>query len=155
MELRTVGSVINVIVMAAYATVAIRTGYRRRKDHWSRGSWLGLGLALLAGFGLLGFMVFFSASVGESPSPWVGAAGSSTRVFWILITLAAMVGGVGLTAGTLTWFARGRPTTPFPLARRPARQPSHPAVSERPAVGFGPNQPNRAAEAVAAQVEHH
>ena len=153
MELRTVVTLINAAAFTAYAAVLFRKGYRRRRDHWSPGSWLGLSLTLLGGLALVGFALVFSAGV-DNRVAWVGTPRSDTRILWIVAAAASLVGGAIVLGAALSWFARGRPTTPFPLARRRPRPPARPAVDGDRAVEFVPSQPNHAAEAVAARVEH-
>jgi hypothetical protein len=114
MEARTVGAAINVLMMAAYAITATTRGYRRRREHWTRGSWIGLGVTVLVGLSLLALMLVISAAV-DNHEAWIGAPRSSTRGGWVLVSLGSMLGGTLLAAGSLGWFAVGQPTRQFPL----------------------------------------
>jgi hypothetical protein len=122
MEAPTVGAVINILGMAGYAFAATWRGYRRRREHWTRGSWIGLGVTVLVGLSLLAVMLVISAAV-DNHEPWVGAPHSSTRSGWVLVSLGSMLGGVLLAAGSLGWFAVGQPTRQFPLGGSPQRTP--------------------------------
>ena len=122
MEPRTVGVVINLIVMTAYAVGAGWRGYHRRRDHWTRGSWIGLGLVGLVGlaFLALGFMITLAVDNHEA---WVGAPRTSTRSGYALLALGGMTGGILLIAGSLSWFALGEPSRQFPLLGSFRREP--------------------------------
>ena len=113
MEAPTIGTTINVLVIAAYSIGAAWRGYHRRKAHWSTESWRGLGATVFVGSARLGFALFFSAAVGDHPAAWVGAPGSSTRGYWVVISLGSLVGGTLLAGGALAWFAVGDPVKPF------------------------------------------
>ena len=114
MEPRTVGAVINVIVMTGYAVVAGWRGYHRRRDYWTRGSWVGLGLVGVLGVACLALAFMITLAV-DNHETWVGAPRSSTRSGYALLALGAMTGGVLLVAGSLGWFALGEPSRQFPL----------------------------------------
>lgn len=114
MEARTAGAAINGLMIAAYAIAATALGYRRRREHWTRGSWIGLGVTALVGLSLLALVLVISTAV-DNHEPWVGAPRSSTRGGWVLVSLGSMLGGVLLAVGSLGWFAVGQPTRQFPL----------------------------------------
>lgn len=132
MEARSVGAVVNLVVIAAYAVGAAWRGYFRRRAHWTRGSWIGLCSVVLVGLSLLALTFVFSAAV-DNHEAWVGAPRSSARGGWLLVSLGSMIGGVLLAAGSLGWFAVGEPTQQFPVlgfhrrARRALPTPDHPA----------------------------
>jgi hypothetical protein len=116
-EGRTLGAVINTLVVTGYAIVAAWRGYERRRAYWSAGSWIGLGLTVLMSCALIGFGLAFSVAV-DNHADWVGAARSNTRAAWVVLALSCMVGGSMLGAGSMAWFARGKPSRPFPFFGR-------------------------------------
>ena len=108
------GTVINVIVMSGYAVAAGWRGYHRRREYWTRGSWVGLGLVGVVGIACLALAFMITLAV-DNHEAWVGASRSSTRSGYALLALGAMTGGVLLVAGSLGWFALGEPSRQFPF----------------------------------------
>ena len=102
------------LIMTALAAGAAWIGYHRRREYWTRQSWIGFGLTMLAAFAMIGFTLFFSTEVGQ---PWTGARGSNLRSAWIVLTLGCLTGGTMLGAIGLMWFARGDPEKQFTLLR--------------------------------------
>lgn len=109
------GATIELLAVVGLGVFASWIGYKRRRTFWSRSSWMGFCLTVLSGVAMLGFMLAFSIAV-DRHAAWVGTAGSSTRVAWIVAAVGGLVGGSLLTAGSLAWFARGEPSRPFSLA---------------------------------------
>ena len=129
MESSTVGTVLNTVVVAAYAVTAAWRGFHRRRSMLSGRSWLGFALTLFIGILLIGFGLVFSLAV-DRHDPWVGPPRSSTREIWILVALGGMLSGILLSGASLWWFGYGDPVKQFPL--------------------FGEPRPTRAAEPSAA-----
>ncbi len=125
MEPGTVGTVINVVVMTGYAAFAGWRGYHRRRDYWTRGSWVGLGLVGIVGIACLALAFMITLAV-DNHEAWVGAPRSSTRSSYALLALGAMTGGFLLVAGALCWFALGEPSRQFPLLGSQREVPTPP-----------------------------
>ena len=102
------------LIMMALAAGTAWVGYRRRREYWTRESWVGFGLTMLAASAMMGFALYFSAEVGQ---PWTGARGSNLRSAWIVLTLFCLTGGTLLATASLMWFARGDPERQFTLRR--------------------------------------
>jgi hypothetical protein len=124
------GASIELLVVTASGAFAAWKGYRRRRAHWSRGSWIGFSLTVVGGLALVGFALAFSVAV-DAHELWVGAARSNTREAWIVAAAGCLVGGSLLTAGSLTWFARGEPSRPFSLSGFVERARLHISTEER------------------------
>lgn len=123
---RTLG---DAVILAALGVGAAWLGYLRRRQFWSRRSWVMFGLTLLAGVVAFAFSVSFFAVIG---APWTGAPGSNLRGFWVLIAMGGVVGGMGLVSSLLYWFVQGHPEKPFTLDR--FRRAVRLFVRERPAL---------------------
>lgn len=128
---------IGAIAVLGYFCALAWRGYRRRRRHWTPGSWLGFGLTLLVAFALVGFSLFFSAAI-DNHEPWVGARGSNTRALWIVAAMFSMVGGSGLAALSVAWLAQGKPKKPFPLFASKRRKELGASAAE-PLLGYGQN----------------
>jgi hypothetical protein len=110
------------------ASKLVARGYERRRDFWTRGSWVSFAGVVSAELLLL------SASVIAELGIMLGmysrsSMGPGARVVWIVMALASMFGGAILLSRTLRWFAYGNPRSPFrvfPLARRlgPGQDPA-------------------------------
>lgn len=130
METRTLGTIVNAVVVAAYAVMAAWRGFHRRRSMLSARSWLGFSLTLLVGVALIGFGLVFSLAVDQH-APWVGPPRSSTRSYWILLALGGMISGILMCCASLWWFGYGDPARQFPLlgASRPKRATEPSAAS--------------------------
>jgi hypothetical protein len=113
LELRS-GTLIDLAVVIAFGIAAARRGYRHRRPHWSRNSWLAFGLTVLAGIALVGLSFVLTSAITGHAS-WVGASGSNIRAAVILATLGSLVGGTLVTGLSLAWFAQGDAERPFPF----------------------------------------
>jgi hypothetical protein len=123
MEPRTIGAVINALVVTGHGVVAAWRGFQRRRSTLSLRSWLGLTLTLLIGIALIGFRFVFSLAV-DRHEPWVGPPRSSTREHWIVLVLGAMATGLLLSCASLWWFGYGDPDKQLrSSANRGAREP--------------------------------
>ena len=130
-------TVINgLVVLGTFGALAWR-GYKRRRKHWTAGSWIGFGLTVLVGCAMIGFTLYFASAVDDH-DPWVGARGSHTRSLWIVASLFSMVGGGLLTGLSIAWFGRGKPKKPFPLfgSKRRTRLG---APAAQPLLDYGQN----------------
>jgi hypothetical protein len=116
-EAKSVGAIINTLVITGYALVAGFRGFARRRAYWSRGSWLGLGVTLLVSFALVGFGLGFSLAV-DNHAAWVGVSRSRTRAAWVAIAMGCLVAGSLLGGVSMAWFALGDPSRPFPFFGR-------------------------------------
>ena len=124
MEARTIGAVVNVMVVATYAVIAAWRGFHRRRSTMSGRSWLGFTFTLLVGIALLGFGLVFSLAV-DRHAAWVGPPRSSTREYWILLALGGMIGGILLSYVSLWWFGYGDPEKQFPILGEQRRMRVH------------------------------
>src|SRR5688572_6760546 len=109
-------------VMLVYLARQIRTGYRRRRSYWTRGSWL-----RFTGVCVGGFLVAF-APVGAEIAVGFGLLSpekltADMRLLWALAGVALMVIGAAVIVATIGWFAKADPVRPFPGAK------AHPAQS--------------------------
>ena len=120
MEARTIGGVINSVVVTAYAVIAAWRGFHRRRSTLSARSWLAFTLTLLVGIALIGFGLVFSLAV-DRHAPWVGPPRSSTREYWILLVLGGSCSGILLSYASLWWFGYGDPVKQFPFLGEPRR----------------------------------
>ena len=93
----------------------IRTGYSRRRPHWTRESWLRyLRLAVMPVVVIT--LVLLLSSIHTS-SNFLGAPQSATRIVWIVIILAMMLfGALGLVAA-IEWLEKGEPSEQFTRTR--------------------------------------
>ena len=127
MEARTIGAVVNTVVVTTYAIIAAWRGFHRRRSMLSARSWFGFTFTLLVGIALIGFGLVFSLAV-DRHAPWVGPPRSSTRGYWILLVLGGTMSGVLLSFASLRWFGYGDPVKQFPffgeLRRTRATEPS-------------------------------
>ena len=114
MEARTIGAILNAVVVATSAVIAVWRGFHRRRSTMSARSWLGFTFTVLVGMALIGFGLVFSLAV-DRHAPWVGPPKSSTRANWILLALGGMIGGILLSYVSLWWFGYGDPLKQFPI----------------------------------------
>jgi Kef-type K+ transport system membrane component KefB len=93
----------------------IRTGYSRRRPHWTRQSWLRyLRLAVMP---VVAIALLLLLSSIDTSSSVLGAPQSATRIVWIVILFAMMLfGTVGLVTA-IEWLERGEPTEQFTRTR--------------------------------------
>ena len=98
---------------SAWLGLKIRTGYSRRRPHWTRESWLRyLRLALIPVVAIT--LVLLLSSID---SRWLGAPRSATRIVWIVIMVAMLLfGGIGLPTA-IEWLEKGEPTEQFTRTR--------------------------------------
>jgi len=133
MDVKTVGTIANVLLMTGYAIGAAWRGYQRRRKYWTQGSWVGFSSVVLLGLAIIacGFRITLAVDNHEA---WVGMPHSDTRSFWALVALGSLTGGVLAVAGALGWLAVGDPRRQLPVlgrwrvARRAA--PEHVRVGE-------------------------
>ena len=125
MEARTIGAVLNTLVVTVYAAIATWRGFHRRGSTLSARSWLGFTLTLLIGLALIAFGLVFSLAVDQHAA-WVGPRGSSTRSYLILLALGGMIIGILLSYASLWWFGYGDPVKPFPFVGEPRRTRTKP-----------------------------
>ena len=93
----------------------IRTGYSRRRPHWTRESWLRyLRLAVMPVVAIALLLVLSSI---DSSSNVLGAPQSSTRIVWIVIMFAMLLfGGLGLLTA-IEWLEKGESSEQFTRTR--------------------------------------
>ena len=101
-----------------------RSGYLRRRPHWTRESWRRFLTACSVPAGAVVAFVFMMAAF-EWRLPIVGAARSSARGIWAVGTMVFIVVGVGGLVVAIEWLAQGDPSRQFAgpaglLAGRPA-----------------------------------
>ncbi|MHB0962304.1 MAG: hypothetical protein ACYC5V_03725 [Gemmatimonadaceae bacterium] len=100
-----------------------RSGYLRRRPHWTETSWRRFLMACSVPVGALVVMVSMMAAF-ERRLPIVGAAGSNARGLWAVGIMAFMILGVGGLVVAVSWLAQGDPTRQF--GRTTSRQPGEP-----------------------------
>ena len=100
---------------AIWFSLKIRTGYRRRRPHWTRESWLRyLRLAVMPVVAIA--LVLFLSSFDPRTNA-LGAPHSATRFAWMLIMLALFgLGTVGLMTA-IDWLEKGEPSEQFTRSR--------------------------------------
>jgi hypothetical protein len=112
--MRFAGDALNAILLIGYFAAAVWRAWENRRDHWTRGSWLGLATVVLAGVTLAGCGFGITLAV-DNHEPWLGAPGSNTRGGWVLVTMGTLTGGLALAGAALGWAALGEPERQFPF----------------------------------------
>ena len=93
-----------------------RSGYLRRKPHWTPESWRRYLTVCLIPLGALA-MLAASLVAHDLDLPIIGASGSVARgIFAAVSTLFLLIGAVGL-ATALSWLSHGDPTRQFDGSR--------------------------------------
>jgi uncharacterized membrane protein len=87
--------------------LTLRTGYQRRRPHWTSASWRRFLVLMSIPAGAIAF-VFFVAIGVDFGWPIVGEGGSTVRVFWVAGSVLALFAAVGLPIG-IDWLADGAP----------------------------------------------
>ena len=97
------------VVLAVYASIVVQ-GYRRRRDHWTRGSWRRFGKSIGASCGLVvvGFVMAFGVDAGV----YDHMSDLAHDVYFYTL-MACTLGGTLGTAGLTMWFGTGRPDRQF------------------------------------------
>ncbi len=107
------------IAFFSYFTVSlglqIRTGYLRRRPHWTRESWLRyLRLAVMP---VVAITLLLLLSSIDTSSNLLGAPQSAARTVWIVIMLAMLLfGALGLIIA-IEWLKKGEPSEQFTRTR--------------------------------------
>lgn len=114
METLSLSSKIMLVAFAVWTLWTAWTGWRRRRAYWTVASWLSFSVVFLSGVALLACVWLITEAIGNHET-WVGSPHTDARSGWTLLALAAMFGGIFLSAGSLQWFADGEPTKQFPL----------------------------------------
>ena len=96
--------------MTLWFGLRIRTGYRRRRPHWTRESWLRyLRLAAMP----VAATIFVLAMSTETGLRMMGAAQSTTRtISAIVLVTMLLLGAFGLSVA-VDWLTRGEPSDQF------------------------------------------
>jgi membrane protease YdiL (CAAX protease family) len=103
------------VYVSVWFGLKIRTGYRRRRPHWTRQSWLHyLRLAVLPVIAIA--VVLFLSSFDFSTNT-LGAPRSNTRLVWIAIIFALMIFGVVGLIAAVDWMLKGEPSEQFTRSR--------------------------------------
>lgn len=97
-----------------------RTGYLRRRPHWTRKSWRRYLIACALPAGAIAVFVSMMVAV-EQRLPIVGPPGSTARGLWILAMMTFMLVGVGGLVAAIAWLGQGEPSRQFPWPRWLAR----------------------------------
>lgn len=114
-----------IVIIGVIGVRSLRDGYRRRRPHWSRGSWLRFGAT--SGIGLALALAPAMAEIGRAAG-WFSRDGLTRNQLggWIVAMLIVMCVGAGLLGASLSWFAKGPPEKPFPRWwRRDTLLPRH------------------------------
>lgn len=106
--------------VAIWIGLKIRTGYRRRRSHWTRQSWVRyLRLAVMPVVALA--LVLYWSSFDFSTHTF-GAPESATRLVWVGLMLSMMILGALGVIVAIDWMERGEPSTQFTRTRWFQRQ---------------------------------
>lgn len=97
-----------------------RTGYLRRRPHWTRDSWRRYFIACALPLGAIAVFACMMVAV-EQRLPIVGPPRSTARGLWIVAMMSFMVVGVGGLVSAIAWLAQGEPSRQFPWPRWLAR----------------------------------
>lgn len=93
-----------------------RTGYRRRRAHWTRDSWRRFFAVCAIPVGALLILAWMLAAL-EWRLPIVGAARSSVRALWAAGSIVLLLIGAGGFAVAIGWLAEGEPSRQFTWPR--------------------------------------
>jgi len=108
----------NMLLVLVWFGYQVWTGYRRRRPHWTRESWVRYlrlaAMPVLALVLLFTELYFFDSS---SRSAVFGAPQSVTRSVWILIDLALMAAGAVGVMMAISWLDSGEPSAQFTRTR--------------------------------------
>jgi hypothetical protein len=100
---------------AIWFGLKVWTGYRRRRPHWTRQSWVRfLRLAVMPVVALA--LVFYGSSFDFSTNTF-GAPGSATRLVWVGLMLSMMILGAQGVIVAIDWMERGEAAEPFTRTR--------------------------------------
>lgn len=118
------GSLLDRIVRNAYMMLVglevlrmWRTGYIRRRPHWSRDSWIRFAAALSFPVAALA-VTFAMAWMSDAHVPLAGASRSPLRAVWVMSMLVFMLyGAIGMMT-VIHWLNSGEPARPFAWSAR-------------------------------------
>ena len=98
-------------VIPIWLAVKIRTGYLRRKPHWTRDSWLRY--LRLAAMPVIAVSLMLYLSSFDMSSNIFGAPRSATRAVFASSEVAMMLLGVAGLIVAMDWLAKGDPAEQF------------------------------------------
>ena len=99
----------------------IRTGYLRRRPHWTAASWRRYLLVCCIPIGALVILAAMLAAL-EWRLPIIGAPQSTARSIFAAASIIVMLIGAGGLAIAVSWLATGEPSRQMPWPQRLDRQ---------------------------------
>ena len=86
------------------------TGYRRRRETWTRRSWVSFGISLLVAFLLLAAALWMASGVDNGV---YNGMSHRSRSLYFYTMFALLLAGIAASAGLILSFARGNPHHQF------------------------------------------